>query len=217
MAYTLSFHKEITSKDEKIGDVMRILITSFSYPPYHYESGVGNVAKNLVDILSKKNEVFVVSAKPFRKAYNSEKNVFRVSIFHVPYLMFAEGLQFRSRSLKVAEQLFKKYDFDVFHDNQGNGVKIGEFIKEKNLNIKTIEHSHGGYIPFEELGAKKYIAKILMHVNAKILHTDFKYDKYIAVSKWHKEELIQQGIDKNKISVLYNPIDTTRYAGSRSR
>lgn len=195
---------------------MRILVTSISYPPFYWFSGVGVVARNIVNILSRKNDVLVISGKPFG-AEMEEDNVFRVPLFHVPLLPLAEVLQFRSGSLKIAKRLLEKYDFDYFHDHQGEGIKIASFIKKQTKNMKTICHCHGGYTPLEELGKKKYPAKVLSYLSDRVLHTNFEYDHYMAVSNFHKKELICGGVGEGKISVLYNPIDTAKFVKSKTR
>ena len=53
-------------------------------------------------------------------------------------------------------------------------------------------------------------------MNAKMLKTNFNYDKYIAVSKFQKQySIIHEGINKNKIDFLYNPIDTDKYTSRK--
>lgn len=202
---------------------MRILTTSYSYPPYLYRSGIGKVAKNLVDILSKKNEVFVISGRtPFGTCV-SQKNVFRVGVFPVTHPSSLMTMQFRLRSLKVAKKLLKEHKFDVFHDHIEEGVKIAEYIKREKLKTKVIDQVHGVFglaVPFRNLGAiMKCLITAEAYLNTMMLRTGFKqYDEYLAVSKFMKRYMVSRlGLEKNKVMVLYPPVDTTKYVESKEK
>lgn len=194
---------------------------SYSYPPYLHYSGTGVVAKNLVDILSKKNEVFVISSKPPHAACHLQKNVFQVPIFPIPHPRL-DLLQFKLKSLKVAKHLIRKYDFDIFYDHEGQGVEIGKYIKRGNLNMKTVQHNHGlleqGIASSELSRLKKWLANAEFYINTRLLNTSFEYDRIITVSEYQKMILAKyRSIPENKISVLYNPIDTDVYTNSKDK
>ena len=199
-------------------------MVSYSYPPYLFRSGVGNVAENLVKILSKKNEVFIISGKPLLKfnnsSINAQRNIFRISIPNISHPRF-DILYFRLAARRVARELLKKYDFDVLHDHQREGVEIAKYMRSIKLRTKLLAHIHtciGQLLPFRDLrGIKKYLVEAEEFLNAKMLKTNFDYDGYITVSKFQKRYAVtHEGIDK-KIEVLYNPIDTTRYAESSDK
>ncbi|KXA94573.1 hypothetical protein AKJ65_04020 [candidate division MSBL1 archaeon SCGC-AAA259E19] len=198
---------------------MNILMTTHSYPPYLRQSGVGIAVKNIVDVLSKNNDVFVIASKPPQKLCKSEKRIVRIpikSVFHLKTGIF----QFGYRSLRVAKTLLKKYDFDIFHDHEFVGTRIARYIKKEKPEIRTFEHSHSpltGHLqsdrPLNPIGL---IKKVLAKVNYEIFKPRFDWDKYIdeyiSVSETHKKELRLQGINEGRISVVYNPIDTQKYS-----
>ena len=197
---------------------------SYSYPPYLFHSGVGNVAENLVKILSKKNEVFIISGKPlFKSNYlyvNTPGNIFRISVPQIFHPRF-DILYFRLAVQKVAKELLKKYDFDILHDHQREGVEIAKYMRRMKLRTKLLAHIHtciGQLLPFKDLrGIKKYLIETEEFLNTKMLKTNFDYDGYIAVSKFQKwYSITHEGISK-KIEVLYNPINTTKYAESSNK
>ncbi|MBZ6010606.1 glycosyltransferase [Leuconostoc gelidum] len=181
------------------------------------QGGIETFVLNVVSSLSKKHkfEFYVLDTTNSEIAYLSSLEKLGVHVIRKHYPVGKLAVLKRK---KLAKEVFKEFSFDIIHI-QANNLNTVFWVKEA-INFshgKIIFHSHNSTLGGVN-GLKKYVLKLLMPIQKKILR---KYDKQIlklaasdASGKWMFGEkqflVIPNGVDTNKFDFSINERKTIR-------
>ncbi|MBW2996340.1 glycosyltransferase family 4 protein [Candidatus Woesearchaeota archaeon] len=178
---------------------MNLLFVLENYFPH--VGGVEVVFKNLTEGLVKKgNKVSVVThrlkgTKKF-ETINGVK-IFRVNCFHSRYF-------FTFFSIPKVLKLAKKAD--IIHTTIFNGA-FPAWLASKIVNKKAILSVHEVWVgKWKELTELGKVSSFIHEILERLIYF-LKFDKYIVISQSTQRQLINQGIKKDKIKVVYCGLD----------
>ncbi|HLN44288.1 MAG TPA: glycosyltransferase family 4 protein [Candidatus Sulfotelmatobacter sp.] len=189
-------------------------------PPDNPRGGVENEAYLLVNSLAK-------NVKSIHYVEKLSKTTLPENVFvHNPFsgqpcfgdtflggLLYSPILAFRVANM--AKQILAKYSVQLihFHETRGN-LPVHFLFGSKDM--PTVLSIHGP-VPW----TVKYDSKIETFVRIYSyrffdVHAFKRVDHLIAVSHWLKRKLMTLGLPDNRISVIYNPIDTSVFSPERN-
>ena len=94
--------------------------------------------------------------------------------------------------------LVRNDNIDVIHCQEPTDVVLVSLAKIVNPHVKVIETVH-------DIGEAKNYSNIELRL------ADRFCDKYVAISKAVKDEMLQRGISEEKITVIYNAVNTDKF------
>ena len=155
-------------------------------------SNIGG-AENYVVNLSKKiaekgHEIFILSSAG-ENDKNPELSVFKfLQNSRAPFRIMAMGFKYNPLTILRIAYFIKKNKFDIIHTHLSKANFVGA-LAAKLAGIKSVSTAHG--------------------LNKK---SQYKYADYvICVSNAVRENLIMQGMNGEKLGVIYNGIDAGRF------
>lgn len=175
---------------------MKILIATF-----HDKDGGGQTTYILSVIKSLPNHQFVVGAPKTSKLFRiiSNGTYKNATAAHVSYTAKFFDFAKKAENLKNLASIIEKNNFDIIHTNASS---------DHRLVLKALKH----------LKLKKKIPVVLVKHDTfpmtigKRIRAKYGCDRMIAVCQYTKCQLIEAGIDPNKIDVILNGTDTDYYA-----
>lgn len=153
-----------------------------------------NVFEPILILTSYSNHPFLplVRSKKifFKKLRFQEKSKFAVLLNYLLSFLFSVRLAWFCR----------KNDFQILHFNNGISAQFDEI-----LFISTLPHSfslicHQRGIPWKEIRKHIFLKKVAKGVN-----------KFIAISHYVKEKLVELTIPSQKVEVIYPPVDLEKF------
>ena len=149
------------------------------------ENYIANLSKKFVE---KGHEVYILSSM----TENGKNSVLSISQFlnksGLPFKIIYAGFKYNPLTILRIAYFIKKNKFDIIHTHLSRANFIGA-LAAKIAGIKSVSTAHG--------------------LNRK---SQYKYADYvICVSNAVRENLISQGMDAGKLSVIYNGIDTQKF------
>jgi glycosyltransferase involved in cell wall biosynthesis len=186
---------------------MKILFILENYIPHI--GGVEILFKTLTENLVKKGHSVTILTHRLKDTKKEEAingvKVVRVSCFHSRYLFSLFAIP---KAIKLAK------DHEIIQATTFTGVlpawAASKIIKKPSI-LSVMEVWIGKWRKLTEAGV---ISCFLHNLLEKIIYK-FKFDKYTAISKSTAGQLIDIGIDKNKIKVIYPGIDYTHWNPSK--
>jgi glycosyltransferase involved in cell wall biosynthesis len=179
---------------------MKILVCVSEYFPHG--SGIANVAYNIVESLKKQNIDCKICSPtgPDIKIGNESL---------IKYFGFLGILYFWLRVIYYVNRNKDEFDFFWYHN-----PLIPKKIKLKN-NLVTIHTTYYGFMKnnFHPL----YYYKLASIIEKKCFDKIKNILKFIAVSEQVKNELINIGINKEKILIIKNGVDTSIFKPSNDK
>jgi glycosyltransferase involved in cell wall biosynthesis len=188
---------------------MKILFVLELY--YPNIGGVEKLFKNLADELVKGgHEILVVTAK-YRKNLPSYEVIDGVHVRRLPF-----GNRFVFTLFSLPWLMFYGRKFDYFHTTSYNAAAPA-FVASMLLGKKCFItfHEYWGRLWFR-LPHLSFMARVLFYLYEKTI-SRFTFYKFIAVSESTRECLIQAGVKPEKILVIYNGIDYSKFEPSEHR
>jgi len=186
---------------------MNILHIITHYDPVIY--GAENFAKHVAEYQAnkKENKVWVVTGK-WRSQWKGDEIINGVNVVRVPCL----NIRYIQTILAViplylkASEILKKQKIHRVHTHIYPGMIVG-YLLHKRHKVPYIATIQGGDIgDYDEVfGAFKIVAKLLIGFCLK------KASKVHCVSNYLANQVKKIGVDKNKILVIPNGVDTNKY------
>lgn len=182
---------------------MKILFIIENY--YPHIGGVETVFKNLAEGLAKrKHSVKIITHRlKNSKAYEELNGVkiYRVNCFHSRYLFTFFAI---FKGFKLANES------DIIHTTTFNGAPpawLASKIRKKPCTITV----HEVWVDlWDELSEFSWFKRKIHNLFEKLIYY-LPFDKYVAVSNFTKRRLVEIGINKNKIKVIYNALNYTLF------
>ena len=178
---------------------MNILFVLENYLPHI--GGVETVFKNLAEGLVKKEHTVNIVTHKLKGTRKFEKingvNIFRVACFGNRYL-------FTFLSIPKVIKLAKTSD--IIHTTTFNAAPpafVASKITKKPIILTVHEVWLNNWQNFTQLN---WLSCKLHNFLEKLIYS-LSYSEYVAVSNATKQQLIKNGIKKNKIKVVYNGVD----------
>jgi len=186
---------------------MRILFVLENYVPHI--GGVEVLFQNLSENLAKRGHSVTILTHRIKNTRQKEiinrVNVVRVNCFHSRYLFSLFAIP---KAIKLAKE------HDIINTTTFTGVFpawIASKITKKPNVLSVMEVWIGRWRKITEAGI---ISSFLHNFSEKIIYK-FKFDKYTAISKSTAKQLVDIGIDKNKIKVVYPGINYEHWNPSK--
>lgn len=178
---------------------MKILFVLENY--YPHVGGVEVLFKNLTEGLVKKGHVIDVITHRMKGSKKYEiingVNIHRTNCFHSRYW-------FTFFSIPKVIKIAKKYD--LVHTTSFNGA-FPAWFASKILHKKCIITIHEVWVnKWSEMTEMGKLNALIHNILEKLIYT-LRFDMYVSVSKSTKNQLLDIGIKKEKISVVYNGVD----------
>jgi D-inositol-3-phosphate glycosyltransferase len=182
---------------------LRVLFVLENYFPHI--GGVEIVFKNLCEGLVKKGYHVDIVTHRLRGAKKSEViggvNIHRVNCFHSRYL-------FTFFSVPKVIKLAKKAD--LIHTTTFNAA-FPAWLASRLLRKKCIITVHEVWVgKWDKLTEMSWFNAKIHDFLERLVYL-LKFDKYIAVSKSTQKQLIDIGITKEKVQVIYNVVDYSHW------
>lgn len=194
---------------------MKICLVNAFFHPYK-----GGTEKHMYELgrrVAKKEDVFVYTSRlentkaredlEGMKIYRTEARLYKMPLIYPPPLALAPNVK------KEIAALDKKFDFDIFHLH-GRWYPDFGFVakyakKKKKLFMMTLHNAR-------PVGISPTITTLGTFYDAvygkKLLKAA---DRIIAVCRFVKEDIAKYGIDKAKIEVIHNGVDTEFFKPSK--
>lgn len=190
------------------------LVNAFFHP---YKGGTENHMYELGKRIAKKEDVFVYTSRlkgtkahevfEGMKIYRTKARLYKMPLIYPPPLAIAPNVK------KEIAALDKKLNFDIFHlhgrwyPDFGYAAKYAK--RKKKLFMMTLHNARPvGISPaittFGTFYDSIYGKKLLKAA-----------DRMIAVSRFVKEDISKYGVDKEKIEVIHNGVDTKFFKPSK--
>lgn len=170
----------------------------------YYEPNVGGVEKlfkTLAESLVEEGHEVNVLTNRFDNKLKAEKQINGVKVKRVQCIN-----RFLFTLLSIPAAIKAAKDCDLIHTSSYNAA-IPARIAAKFHNKKSI-------ITFHEVWDKLWLELPFINYNQKLAYRSFeklilrfKFDRFIAVSEATKASLIEMGVNKQKLSRIYNGID----------
>lgn len=172
---------------------MNILFLIFSFNTGGIERQLIEMSNNMV---SKGNHVSVCVINK-----NYEASLFSEFDNAVKIIKFDRSVGSKGKFfyMKKLSNLVKSYKIDVIHCQEPTDVVFATLAKLNNPHVRIVETIH-------DIGEAKDYSCI------ELLLADKICNRYIAISESVKKELIRRKISQERITVIYNAVNTKKFA-----
>ena len=182
---------------------MNILAISYDYPPY--KGGVANVSYQIIHHLNNFGENIVVVAQKTKGDVAFDRNnkflTYRcINIFLLRELAL----------ILLLPYLAIKHNIDIIYMLIWHQGGIATFFTSKLLNIPYVLHAYGEeFVDYKKTLLDKIKYNILREKYKKAIFKNAK--RVIAISNYTKDIVIESGVEKDKVDVVYPGVDIDRF------